>query len=192
MPRIAALAAATLLLAAQPATADPEGSGDAAAFMTRFSGEWRGTGRVLVGPAHGTKFHCALAGDRSGSDTSFLMTGRCWLGRLSAPVTARMRYNAETGRYYGAFRDGGDGSGLDIVGAREGEGFVLSLTRGMAHGRLTAEPVGRTQMKVMISLVDRPNDREIPVIAMGLAKDGAASLPHYYEPGATGSVAKTQ
>ena len=192
MPRPAALAAALLLLAVPPAWAEPESTGEASLFMQRFSGEWRGTGRVLVGPAHGTKFHCALAGDPSGGETSFLMTGKCWLGRLSAPVTARLRYNDETGRYYGAFRDGADGKGVDIVGTRDGDAFVMNLARGAAQGRLTAEPVGQTQMKVMISLVDRSSAREIPVIAMGFAKEGATSLPLYYEPGTTGSVAQTQ
>lgn len=190
MPRTALLAAALLVLA-QPAAAEPQEAGAAASFMQRFSGEWRGTGRVLVGPAHGAKFHCALAGDPGSGESSFLMTGKCWLGRLSAPVAARLRYNSETGRYYGAFRDGSDGSGVDIVGARDGDGFVMNLSRGTAQGRLTAEPVGATQMKVMISLVDRPNAREIPVIAMGFARDGTASLPLYWEPGATGSLART-
>jgi hypothetical protein len=192
MPRIAALASVALLLAGVPAGAQMQSAGEASLFMQRFSGEWRGTGRVLVGPDHGTKFHCALAGDRSGDQISFQMTGKCWIGRLSAPVHARLRYNADTNRYYGAFRDGAEGNGVDIVGARDGDGFVMNLTRGIAQGRLTAEPVGSSQMKVMISLVDRANEREIPVLAMGLAKEGAVSLPHYYEPGITGSVAQTR
>lgn len=192
MPRFAVLASAALLLTGLPAGAQMPAAGEAALFMQRFSGEWRGTGRVLVGPDHGARFHCALAGDRSGDRVSFRMTGKCWIGQLSAPVHARLRYNADTNRYYGAFRDGADGNGVDIVGARDGDGFIMSLTRGMAQGRLTAEPVGQTQMKVMISLLDRANDREIPVVAMGLAKEGAVSLPHYYEPGVTGSVARTQ
>ena len=190
MPRTAAFAAALLLVAALPAGAQTAGAGEAASFMDRFSGEWRGTGRVLVGPAHGTKFHCALAGDPGGA-ISFLMTGKCWIGSLSAPVRARLRYNADTDRYYGAFLEGRDGNGVDIVGARAGDGFVMNLARGMAQGRLTAEPVGETQMKVMISLIDRGNDREIPVVAMGFAREGATSLPHYYGSGATGSVAQS-
>lgn len=192
MPRIAALAATALLIAASPAIADggPAGS-DAAQLMHRFSGDWRGTGRVLVGPDHGSKFHCALAGEPSRSEMSFTMNGKCWVGQLSALVRARLRYNAETDRFYGAFLDGADGDGVDIVGTRSGDGFVMSLSRGMAQGRLTAVPVGRNQMKVMISLLDRANDREIPVVAMGFAKEGATSLP-LYEPDTTGSVARAR
>lgn len=191
MPRIAALAALALLIAASAAAANAEPAGsDAAHFMHRFSGDWRGTGRVLVGPDHGTKFHCALEGDPSRGEMSFLMDGKCWIGQLSALVRAKLRYNAETNRFYGAFLDGAEGSGVDIVGARSGEGFVMNLSRGMAQGRLTAEPVGRNQMKVMISLRDQANDREIPVVAMGFAKEGATSLPLYYQPDSTGSVAQ--
>ena len=190
MSRLAHAFAALLLLSATPAVADAtRGGDDPAHFMNRFSGEWRGSGRVLVGPDHGTKFHCALAGDPSRSEMSFVMSGKCWIGQLSAPVRARLRYNGDSDRYYGAFLDGAAGNGVDIIGAQSGEGFVMKLSRGMAQGRLTAEPVGRNQMKVMISLVDRSNDREIPVVAMGFAKEGSASLP-LYEPQATGSVAQ--
>jgi hypothetical protein len=191
MSRVSALAVSAVFAAAG-AMFSPSYATDAAQFMTRFSGEWRGTGRVLVGPDHGTKFHCALAGDPSRSETSFTMNGKCWIGQLSALVRARVRYNAETNRFYGAFLDGAAGNGVDIVGERSGEGLVMSLSRGMAQGRLTAEPVGNNQMKVMISLVDRANDREIPVVAMGLAKEGATSLPRYYQPEMTGSVARAE
>jgi hypothetical protein len=191
MPRLVAFAAAVLLIAASPAAAAEGAESDAAHFMSRFSGEWHGTGRVLVGPDHGAKFHCSLAGDPRRSAISFGLTGRCWIGHLSAPVHARLRYNAETDRFYGAFLDGAEGSGVDIVGARSGEGFVMNLSRGMAQGRLTAEPVGRSQMKVMISLVDRANDREIPVVAMGFAKEEVIGLP-LHQPDSTGSLAQAE
>ncbi len=158
--------------------------------MARFSGEWLGSGQLLVGSENGLKFDCELDGDPSRTQLTFGMKGRCWMGALSAPVYATMRYNAETNRFYGEFMDGSRGSGLDIVGARAGDGFSLQLTRGPAQGRLTAETVNPDQMKIMIFLRDRVNNRELPVVAMGFTRKdaGAIGLPDYLPGAATGSV----
>src|SRR5687768_3863818 len=132
MSRLVSLFVAAALLggtAAAPATAD-----DAAEFMARFSGDWLGTGELLIGPETGLQFHCELAGDPSRTQLTFGMTGRCWMGKLSAPVHARLRYNAETNRFYGQFMDGADGNGLDIVAVRAADGFSMQLTRGAAQG----------------------------------------------------------
>jgi hypothetical protein len=159
-------------------TAQRAAAQDPGPFIQRFSGEWRGTGRLLIGPENGMTFHCTLEGDPSRSQLTFAMRGKCWTGKLSAQVHAKVRYNAETDRFYGAFMDGAKGDGADIVGERAGEGFLLKLSRGAAQGRLHAEPVGTDRMKVVISLRDRVNDRDVPVVAMGFARAGATgSLP---------------
>lgn len=177
---------AALCAAAIPARA----AEDAVDFMTRFSGEWLGTGQLLVGAENGLKFSCELDGDPSRTRLTFGMKGRCWMGALSAPVNAQLRYNAETNRFYGEFMDGSRGSGLDIVGARSGDGFSLQLTRGAAQGRLTAETVNADQMKIMIFYRDRKNNRELPVVAMGFTRKsaGAIGLPDYLPNVVTGSV----
>jgi hypothetical protein len=172
----AALAAATAL----PAKADE--------LMARFSGEWAGTGQLLFGPQYGQEFQCELKGDPSDSQMSFDMSGRCWMGILSMPVTARLRYNADTHQYYGEFLDGADGRGVDMMGARAGEAISLKLMRGALQGRLTAETVTADQMKVMMYYRDTQNNRDLPVVAMGFARKGAGGLPDYLPSFVTGAI----
>jgi hypothetical protein len=171
-PSLALLAALTATTVAMPARAD-----DAADFMARFSGEWLGSGKLLFGAENGMEFACELNGNPSKTQLTFGMKGKCWMGRLSAPIHARLRYNADTNAFYGEFMDGADGSGVDIMGARAGEGFSLKLTRGSAQGRLAAETVDADQMKVTIFFRDRANNRELPVVAMGFTrKEGRVEL----------------
>jgi hypothetical protein len=173
-----------LAFASGPAFAD-----DAADFMQRFSGEWLGTGKLLFGEESGLEFHCELKGDPSRTQLTFGMTGRCWMGNLSGAVNARLHYNSETNQFYGAFLDGAEGDGLDVVAARAGDGFSMRLIRGAAQGRLTAEAVNRDQLRVMMYYYDRANDRELPVVAMGFTRSeaGAMGLPDYM-PEVTGSI----
>jgi len=187
MSRVLSLALAAALAGG---SALPAHAGEATDFMARFSGEWLGSGQLLVGSENGLKFDCELDGDPSRTQLTFAMKGRCWMGVLSAPVYATMRYNAETNRFYGEFMDGSRGNGLDIVGARAGDGFSLQLTRGPAQGRLTAETVNPDQMKITIFLRDRANNRELPVAAMGFTRKaaGAIGLPDYLPGAVTGSV----
>ncbi|MBZ8134728.1 hypothetical protein [Afifella sp. IM 167] len=163
---------------------------DAALFMERFGGEWRGSGRLLVGPESGLRFHCALAGDPSRSQMAFGMTGRCWTGSLSAPVYARLRYSSDQKQFFGSFMDGAEGDGANIVGERSGEGFMLKLVRGELQGRLAAEPAGPGKMTVTLSLYDPGSGRTLPVAAMGFARPDADALP-IYDPTVTGSIERT-
>lgn len=173
MSAVRAIALAAALAAClAPAAASAE---EAAAFLRRYSGEWIGTGRLLIGPSTGLEFHCALKGDPT-AELSFGMQGKCWMGALSAPVHARIRYNAETQRFYGSFMDGADGDGADIVGQRDGKGLSMRLMRGPARGSLDAAPIGDKQMKVVLSLYDRRNDRHVPVVAMGFTRKEAADM----------------
>jgi hypothetical protein len=182
-PVFATLAVLALSL---PGIATAEES-DAAVFMERFSGEWRGTGRLLVGPETGLKFHCALDGNPSRTELTFGMTGKCWAGRLSAQVHARLHFNAETNRFYGDFLGGAEGKGVDVIGEREGDGFSLLLSRDMAQGELIAKPAGRNKMTITILLKDRTRTRSMPVAAMGFARKGEKHLP-IYDPVVTGSL----
>lgn len=160
---------------------------DAVRFMERFSGEWRGSGKLLIGPDTGTKFHCTLNGDPSRTQLTFGMKGKCWMGRLSAPVFARLRYNGDNNRFYGNFMDGAEGDGVDIVAERKGDGFSMWLSRGELQGELVANPAGDKKMTITISLIDHRRDRRIPVVAMGFARDGVDGLPPY-DPLVTGSL----
>ena len=169
----------TLLAAlAGAAVAAPAQADDAADFMARFSGSWLGTGQLLFGSETGMTFSCELDGNPSKTQLTFGMKGRCWMGRLSAPVHARLRYNAETDQFYGEFMDGADGNGVDLMGAQAGDGFSLKLTRGSAQGRLVAETVTPDQMRITMYYRDRANNRELPVVAMGFTRrSSGAALP---------------
>jgi hypothetical protein len=170
------IAGALAALPAASAHAD-----EIADFLAQFSGAWQGSGEFLIGPEDGLEFRCTLAGDPSGNGLAFGMTGRCWVGRLSADIHATLRYNSETDRFYGDFLGGSEGDGLDVVGERDGDGFSLALSRGGIQGRLDAEPVDVGRMRVVISYRDPASDRELPVVAMGFWRSGAAAAapPHY-------------
>jgi hypothetical protein len=168
MSRVRALALSACLAAAtaiSPARAD-----DTAAFMSRFSGLWVGTGQLLFVADNNAEFLCELKGSPSPTQLTFGMTGTCRMGSLSAPIRAQLRYNAETDAFYGQFLDGAEGDGVDLVGTRAGDGFSLKLVRGQAQGRLAAEAVDRDQLKVVIYYRDPRNDAEVPVVAMGLTR----------------------
>jgi hypothetical protein len=166
-PRVPAfaLSAAFALAAAIPSIASASED-----FMQRFSGAWIGSGQVLFGAEPRPEFACELAGDPDSAKLTFGMTGKCWMGALSAPIYAQLRYNADTRQYYGAFMDGAEGSGADIVGNRDGQAISLKLMRGSLQGRLAAETVGSNQLKVIIYYRDPSTKSETPVIAMGLTR----------------------
>ncbi len=160
---------------------------DAVRFMEQFTGEWLGTGRLLVGPETGLRFHCALDGNPSRTELTFNMNGKCWAGKLSGLIHARLHFNAETNRFYGDFLGGAEDNGVDVVGKRKGSGFSLLLSRGMAKGELIAKPAGRNKMTITILLSDSTRKRSIAVAAMGFARKGETHLP-VYDPVVTGSV----
>ena len=171
----------------------PARAADPTAFMAKFSGEWLGTGQLLIGSDNGLQFHCALNGDPSRTRLTFGMTGRCWMGKLSAPVHAQLRFHAEGDRFYGQFMDGAEGDGVDIVGERAGEGFAMQLSRGMVQGRLTADAVNSDQLKVMLYYHSRAHNQDIPVVAMGFTRKGAgATLPDYLPETLTGSLPQAE
>src|SRR5262245_51753476 len=161
MPRVLAFVLSALLATALPARAD-----DTAKFIQRFSGAWIGTGQLLVGPDTDLEFACTLNGDPDGTKLTFDMSGTCRMGTFSAPINAKLRYNADTRQFYGDFMGGAEGDGVDLVGARAGENFSLKLIRGSTQGRLAASTVGKNEMKVIIYLKDPSSTRELPVVAM--------------------------
>ena len=166
MPRFLsfAVSVALAIAASLPARAD-----DAAEFMKRFSGKWIGTGQLLFVTTGTSEFACELNGDPSDTQLTFGMTGTCRMGSLAAPVTASLRYNADTNEFYGQFMDGAAGSGVDIVGTRAGKGFSLKLIRGATQGRLTAETIGKSELKVVMYYKMKSGE-EMPVVSMGLTR----------------------
>ena len=185
---LCALFAALAMSAPAPAHA-----ADAADFIEKFSGEWLGTGQILFGSENGLKFHCALNGDPSRTQLTFGMKGRCWMGALSAPVHAQLRFHAATDQFYGQFMDGAEGDGVDVVGTRAGDGFSMQLTRGPLQGRLAADAINADQMKVTIYYRSRVQKRDVPVLALGFTrKDSGATLPDYLPDTPTVSIGGTR
>ena len=182
-PVFAALAVLALSL---PAAASAE-ENDAVLFMEQFSGEWLGTGRLLVGPKTDLKFHCALDGDPSRTELTFGLNGKCWAGKLSGFVHARLHFNAETNRFYGDFLGGTEAKGVDVIGKRKGSGFSLLLSRGMVKGELIAKPAGRNKMTITILLSNNKRTQSMAVATMGFARKGETHLP-VYDPVVTGSL----
>ena len=115
-PVLAALAVFALSCSAVTLPAAAE-ENDAVRFMEQFTGEWRGTGRLLVGPETGLRFHCALDGNPSRTELTFNMNGKCWAGKLWGLVHARLHFNAETNRFYGDFL-GGAINGCLVLGEK--------------------------------------------------------------------------
>lgn len=168
------------------AAENPSGTANAAqaaSFMDSFSGDWHGTGRVLLGKQTGLTFHCMLDGTGGSNRLAFAMTGRCWMGWIGAPVHAQIRFDPEENRYHGDFWGGGEDHGIDISGAQTPEGLDLRLSREDQRGQLIVKPVGDDRMHVIISILDRKNERHVPVVAMGFARrstlfpDGLESQP---------------
>jgi hypothetical protein len=168
MPRVLAVALSAALAVASAAT--PASANDAAQFMQRFSGKWVGSGQLLFVTTGTSEFACELNGDPSETKLTFAMSGTCRMGVLSAPVRAQLRYNSETRQFYGQFMDGAAGSGVDLVGVRAGKGFSLKLMRGATQGRLTAETIGRNEMKVVMYYKNPASGDEVPVVAMGFTR----------------------
>jgi hypothetical protein len=168
MPRLTAFLVSTALLLG--ASALPAQAEDAASFMQRFGGSWIGTGQVLFGAEPRPEFACQLNNDPSATKLTFGMSGQCHMGGLSAPIYAELRYNADTKQFYGDFMGGSQGAGADIVGTQSGEAVSLKLSRGTLQGRLSAEPVGNDQLKVVIYYRDVRTNTEMPVVAMGLTR----------------------
>ena len=184
MSRVLSLAFAVALSLGSAARAS-----DAADFISNFSGEWLGSGQILFGSENGLEFHCALNGNPSRTQLTFGMRGRCWMGSLSAPVHAQLRFHAATDQFYGEFMDGADGDGVDVVGRRAGGGFSMQLSRGPIQGRLSAEAVNADQMVVMLYYHSRLQNRDVPVVAMGFTrKDAGMTLPDYLPETLAGSV----
>ncbi|SEQ35111.1 hypothetical protein SAMN05216548_10459 [Faunimonas pinastri] len=164
---------------------------DAAVFMAKFSGEWMGIGRILIGPQVNSKFYCSLDGDPTHTQLTFNMKGKCWMGKLSAPVFADLHYNNDNQRFYGAFLDGARGNGVDIIGERKGpDGFDLKLTRGSNSGVISASPVGDNQINATLLLHDGINNRDVPVVAMGIYRKGTPAYDPAPVPDVTGSIAR--
>ncbi|MFD2238554.1 hypothetical protein [Aureimonas populi] len=152
-------------LAPVPAFADPE-----AAFFNNVVGRWTGAGEIVAGKYKGTRFSCDLAGNVPSTDVGMALDGSCRVGLFSQRMSAEI--NRRDGRLVGAFLDGAEGAGLDIVsGQLDGERMVFGLDRKQLNGAMVARLEGTDTMNVTVSV--RVGEELVPVIGMNLKRDGA-------------------
>ena len=167
------LLAATALAAPVPAFAIED-----AAFFKSVEGKWQGPGEIVAGKYKGTKFVCTLDGTSPGGQTGISMDGSCRVGVFAQEMSAKILQT--NGNYTGAFLDGAEGKGLDILSGRvSGDRVTMSLNRKKLNGAMLARLENPGLMHVTISV--RVNKDMVRVIGMSLTRIDQAS---------TGSVAK--
>ncbi|WP_332700376.1 hypothetical protein [Bosea sp. (in: a-proteobacteria)] len=121
-----AIAAATLLVLAQPGLAEQEAAGGEAAFLGSFEGRFSGTGTLENAGGSSRSLNCEFNGDHQGSRLN--LNGTCRTAAIfSATIRIELRHDPKTGRYDGAFRES-TGTVADLSGARQGQRLTLAFT----------------------------------------------------------------
>jgi hypothetical protein len=135
-------------------------------FFDSTAGIWQGPGEIVAGKYKGTKFTCDLKGEsKHGSGMGLTLDGSCRVGVFAQPMSAKIERSGET--YKGAFLDGADGKGLDIVsGAVVGNRVIVGINRKNLNGAMIARLKDKNTLNVTISV--RVNDSLVPVIGMTL------------------------
>lgn len=159
------IAAATLVTTIAIAPAAHAGSRDKAFFET-VAGSWKGPGEIVAGKYKGTKFTCNLIGEPAeGDKTGIKLDGTCRVGVFSQPMSAVITQSGNT--YKGAFLDGADGKGLDVIsGTVNKDKVVLGINRSKLNGAMIARLQSDNTMNVTISV--KVEERMIPVIGVTL------------------------
>jgi hypothetical protein len=143
-------------------------------FFETVQGEWSGPGEIVAGKYKGTKFNCNLAGTTPQGKIGMTLDGGCRVGIFTQKMSATIEQKGAKG-YQGAFLDGADGKGLDIVSGSvvDGHKVVLSINRKQLRGVMQARVSGRDTMIVTVSV--KVDTQMVPVIGMNLKRvDGAA------------------
>ncbi|WP_062011397.1 hypothetical protein [Aureimonas sp. AU4] len=156
---------ASVLVQAPAWAADPD-----AVFFDQVFGRWTGPGEIVAGKYKGTKFTCDLAGARPDREVGMSLDGTCRVGLFSQPMSARFVRGGSS--YKGAFLDGSQGKGLDIIsGNVEGNRVVVGLDRKQLKGAMVARLDNTDKLAVTISV--QVAGELVPVIGMTLKRDGS-------------------
>ena len=160
-----AFAAASLMLTAAPASA-----GSDAAFFEKVVGQWSGPGEIVAGKYKGTKFNCSFSGETQRTAVGLALDGSCRVGIFSQKMRAEVTKDGVS--YKGAFLDGAQGKGLDIIsGNVDGNQIVVGLDRKQLKGAMIAKLTGRDKLNISISV--RVANDLVPVLGMSLARGEA-------------------
>lgn len=154
----------TSLLATASRAADPD-----SVFFDSVIGHWTGPGEIVAGKYRGTKFNCDLNGTTPKKTVGMTLAGSCRVGMFSQPMTAEITKGGSS--YRGAFLDGAEGKGLDIVsGAVDGDRMVVGLDRKQLKGAMVARRDGGDKLNITISV--QVANELVPVIGMNLKREG--------------------
>ena len=118
--------------------AAPEGAtpaADDASYLSRFEGQWTGSGLGRRGPSASTEpIRCDVSGRTQ--DAVLLIRGQCAGSDFSIHVLASLQYDSQSGRYLGSWRDG-TGTNANLSGSRRGQTLALLLTSPAGGARPT-------------------------------------------------------
>ena len=158
-------------IALSAATITPAKADNDEAFFRRVSGDWKGPGEIVAGKYKGTKFVCSFAGNQSQKAVGVALEGSCRVGLFSQPMRAEVVRSGKT--YRGAFQDGADGKGLDIIsGQVSNDKIVVGLDRKQLKGAMIARLDGDDALAITISV--RVSSQLVPVIGMSLKREGGS------------------
>ncbi|MCV9936456.1 hypothetical protein OIU35_08770 [Boseaceae bacterium BT-24-1] len=120
-----ALAAAALLMLAQPGSAEQEAGSSEASFLSSLEGRFSGNGTLQNAGGSSRSLKCEFNGDQEGSRLS--LDGSCTTAAiLSATIKIELRHDPKTGRYAGTFKES-TGTVANLAGTRQGQRLTLAF-----------------------------------------------------------------
>jgi hypothetical protein len=138
------------------------------AFFHNVEGRWSGPGEIVAGKYKGTKFICNFTGSSADPKVGMTLDGGCRVGLFTQRMSATIEKKAGRG-YRGAFMDGAEGKGLDVVGGSvNGNKVVFSLVRKALNGAMLARLPDENTMNVTISV--KVEEELVPVIGLSLKR----------------------
>lgn len=168
MSRVKSLGLATLVALGTFASAPASANGDET-FFRQVVGKWSGPGEIVAGKYKGTRFNCTFDGLQHAKRVGMVLDGSCRVGLFAQPMRAEV-VQAGSG-YKGAFQDGAQGKGLDIVsGEVQGNKMVVGLDRAQLKGAMVARLASQDDMAITVSV--RVANQLVPVIGMNLKRTG--------------------
>lgn len=168
MSRFATAGLALAIAAGSAFTTPARADGDEA-FFRQAVGQWSGPGEIVAGKYEGTRFVCDFEGTQHPKSLGMALEGSCRVGFFSQPMRAEVVRSGKT--YKGAFQDGAQGKGLDIVsGSVEGDRMVVALDRKQLKGAMIARLADPNTLAITVSV--RVASELVPVIGMNLKREG--------------------
>lgn len=120
-----ALAAAVLLVLAQPSIAEQEAGSSEASFLNSLEGRFSGNGTLQNARGTSRSLKCQFDGDQQGSRLS--LDGSCSTAAIfSTSIKIELRHDPKTGRYAGTFKES-TGTVANLSGTRQGQRLTLAF-----------------------------------------------------------------